>query len=132
MSDLLELSIPITTDLAAVRALVRDYALAFGMVAQRVELLILAVNEAVTNVLDHGGGGGTLTARGDEQGIVVEIVDDGGTLRPEHLRQTPEPNPTSGMGLYVIRTVCDRVVLDHPDGRSRLRLYMGHSGPTAY
>ncbi|MCK2215783.1 ATP-binding protein [Actinomadura sp. ATCC 31491] len=129
MSDLLELSLTISTDLAAVRAILRDYATAFGMAAKRVELLVLAVNEAVTNVLDHGGAGGRLTARAEGQGILVEVVDDGGTLRAEHLRRQPAANPTSGMGLFVIRTVCDRVDLDHPGGHSRLRLYMDFAGP---
>jgi anti-sigma regulatory factor (Ser/Thr protein kinase) len=125
LGDSLGLSISIGTDLAAVRKLVRDYAIASGMPPQRTELLVLAVNEAVTNVLDHGGAGGRLNASLDRLGITVEVVDNAGTLRREHLCQTPEPHPTRGMGLYVIRRVCDRVELDHPDGRSRLRLFMG-------
>jgi anti-sigma regulatory factor (Ser/Thr protein kinase) len=132
LSDLLELSLPAGTDLAAVRAVLRDHALTSGMTARRVELLVLAVNEAVTNVLDHGGEGGRLVARAGDKGMVVEILDEGGTLLPEHLRRLPARNPTSGMGLFIIRSVCDRVDLDHPDGHSRLRLYMDYAGPTAH
>ncbi|GAA3582937.1 hypothetical protein GCM10022419_075840 [Nonomuraea rosea] len=129
MGDSLGLSISISADLAAARNLVRDYATAAGMPADRADLLALAVNEAVTNVLDHGGEGGTLNACVDGPGITVEVVDNAGVLRSEHLHRTPGPHPTRGMGLFVIRRVCDRIQLDHPDGRSRLRLFMGFSAP---
>ncbi|MFC4123107.1 ATP-binding protein [Nonomuraea zeae] len=129
LGDSLGLSISISADLAAARDLVRDYATSAGMPADRVDLLVLAVNEAVTNVLDHGGQGGTLSACADGTGVVVAVVDNAGLLRSEHLHRPMEAHPTRGMGLYVIRRVCDHIRLDHPDGRSRLRLFMGFSAP---
>ncbi|MFD0474393.1 ATP-binding protein [Nonomuraea thailandensis] len=46
---------PISTDLGRLRDLVSAYAVAGGLRGERLMDLVLAVNEAVTNVLDHGG-----------------------------------------------------------------------------
>ena len=49
-------------DLGAVRAFVRDHALASGMSQARTELLMIAVNELATNTLQHTTGGGRASA----------------------------------------------------------------------
>jgi hypothetical protein len=40
-----------------------------------------AVDEATTNVLEQGGGAGTLIARADQAGIRVSIIDTAGLDR---------------------------------------------------
>lgn len=120
----LEFQAPINGDLASLRALVRRVAMKAGLSDERTDLVVLAVNEAVTNVLDHAGGDGTLSVHSDEHGLTISVTDNAGTLQAEDLHNPPRPNPTRGMGLWVIRRVCDRVTLDHPDGRSRLRLFI--------
>ncbi|MGW3348866.1 ATP-binding protein [Nonomuraea rubra] len=117
---------PITYDLALIRDLVRVYARHTKLPGTRVDHLVLAVNEAVTNVLDHGAGGGTVTAYTSPTSIIVEICDSAGRLRPEHLatvERLPSPPADAGqLSLWLIHRLCDEVRLDHPDGHSRLRL----------
>jgi anti-sigma regulatory factor (Ser/Thr protein kinase) len=130
MSGQFELRCPVTYDLGLIRGLVRLFAQHAGLSGGRLENLTLAVNEAVTNVLDHAGAAGTVTATSDDNGVTVEVVDLAGTLLPEHLT-TAHVDPTSshGFGLWVIRCVCDEVTLDHPDGRTRLRMSMRYKPP---
>ncbi|WP_336213861.1 ATP-binding protein [Nonomuraea sp. LPB2021202275-12-8] len=132
MSGQFELRCPITYDLGLIRGLIRLYAQHAGLSGGRLENLTLAVNEAITNVLDHAGAAGTVTATSDDSGVTVEIVDLAGTLMPEHLA-TAHVDVTSshGFGLWVIRCVCDELTLDHPDGRTRLRMHMRFRPPAA-
>ncbi|MEV0618936.1 ATP-binding protein [Nonomuraea sp. NPDC050404] len=117
---------PITGDLALLRRQLRDFAAVAGLSGTRLYDLVIAVNEAAGNVLDHGGAG-TLTARADEAGVQVDIVDDAGTLTADHLRLSPDPDSHHGYGLNVIRRLCDEVTLDHPGGHSRLRLRIDYA-----
>ncbi|GAA5044647.1 anti-sigma regulatory factor (Ser/Thr protein kinase) [Thermocatellispora tengchongensis] len=119
---------PITYDLAEMRARVAGYALQRGMPLERVEALVLATNEAITNVLEHGGGKGAVACRTDATGITVEIVDYAGALKPAHLNGRPTDWTTRGLGLWVIRQLCDETEVDNPHGNSRLRLHMRYDG----
>jgi serine/threonine-protein kinase RsbW len=123
-----QLQCPITYDLALIRDLVRVYARHAGLRGGRVDHLVIAVNEAVTNVLDHGGGGGTVSAYTSPASVIVEICDHAGRLRAEHLTSIdPLPSPpadTERLGLWLIHRLCDEVNLDHPHDHSRLRLSM--------
>jgi serine/threonine-protein kinase RsbW len=122
-----ELRCPISDDLRLMRELVRTYAEFSGLSGCRPGDLVLAVNEAAINVLEHGGAIGTLTACSDENGVSVEILDSGGTLQGEHLTAEPDMRSLRGLGLWMIRRLCDEVTLDHPDGRSRLCLRMRYA-----
>lgn len=84
----------------------------------------MAVNEAAANVLEHGGGTGSVLARRDADGVWVDVLDTADTLTPKHLHGRPNPLGRRGYGLWLIRRLCDEVLLDHPGGRSRLRLHM--------
>ncbi|GLW07131.1 hypothetical protein Misp01_22610 [Microtetraspora sp. NBRC 13810] len=120
-----DVSRPITDDLSGLRAQVHDYGAKAGLSGQRLGDLVIAVNEAAINVLEHGGGRGTLTITSDRAEVTAEITDTAGGLTARHLRQ-PKPDHAAlrGHGLWLIRQLCDRIVLDHPGGVSRLRLYM--------
>jgi anti-sigma regulatory factor (Ser/Thr protein kinase) len=132
MSGQFELRCPITYDLGLIRGLVRLFAQHAGLSGGRLENLTLAVNEAVTNVLDHAGAAGTVTATSDDSGVTVEVVDLAGALLPEHLTTTHvDPTSSHGFGLWVIRCVCDEVTLDHPGGHTRLRMSMHYKPPVA-
>ncbi|MFB4273402.1 hypothetical protein [Nonomuraea sp. GTA35] len=52
------------------------------------------------------------------------MVEAAGTLTAEHLRGRPGPLGRRGWGLWLVRRLCDQVLLDHPGGRSWLRLHM--------
>ncbi|NUR91585.1 MAG: ATP-binding protein [Nonomuraea sp.] len=122
------LRLPITGDLATTRERIRDFAEVSSMSPERIGDLILAVNEGVTNVLDHAGGRGELTLRSDDDGLTVVIADDTDLLTSAHLRREPGETPTRGMGLWIIQQLCDLVTVEHTGGRSVLSLYMRHAG----
>ncbi|MFC4121573.1 ATP-binding protein [Nonomuraea zeae] len=119
------LQCPITPDLALLRSQLHTFAIHAGLADDRAADLIIAINEAAANVLDHGAGTGVVTARHDSDGIWVEVVDPGGTLTADHLfLPAPSANALRGMGLRIIRRLCDEVIVDHPDGHSRLRIHL--------
>ncbi|MEV0391384.1 ATP-binding protein [Nonomuraea sp. NPDC050643] len=116
---------PISADLDRVRRLVRLHARHSGLRRERLDDLVLAVNEAVTNVLDHGGGTGTVTARSDREGVTVEIVDAAGRLTRDHLAAARvDPTSSHGFGLWVIRHLCDRIDVEQRSEGSLLRLHV--------
>ncbi|MFK4035666.1 ATP-binding protein [Nonomuraea wenchangensis] len=120
------MTLPIDADLARIRQAVRGFAEEAGLAGERLQNLVLAVNEAVTNVLDHGAGTGSVHLWRADEGVRVQIVDPAGRLQPSDLDRSPPWPPTHGMGLWVIRQVCDEVRLDHPEGHSRLELFMAY------
>ncbi|MFI9593979.1 ATP-binding protein [Nonomuraea sp. NPDC052265] len=121
----LELRCPISADLAFIRDLVRVHGHHGGLSGERLEDLVLAVNEAVTNVLDHGGSAGLVTATRDAIGVCVEILDTAGRLTPDHLDAAGvDPTASHGFGLWVIRQLCDSVAVERTVVGSRLRLRM--------
>lgn len=124
MSDELEFRYPISPRLSPLRELVRAYGSYAGLSGRRLDDLVLAVNEAAVNVLEHARGTGWVRGRCEGDDLVVELVDEAGTLTAEHLAAGPAPLSRRGLGLWVIRRLTDHVSLDHPEGRTRLRLYM--------
>ncbi|NRQ32427.1 ATP-binding protein [Nonomuraea sp. NN258] len=120
-----ELRCPINPDLGHIRDLVRIHATHCGLSGDRAEDLALAVNEAVTNVLDHGGQAGLVTVRGHEHGVTVEILDVGGRLTAGHLLAAQlDPAGHHGFGLWVIQGLCDDVGLTQTGMGSLLSLHM--------
>jgi serine/threonine-protein kinase RsbW len=102
-------------DLAAVRAFVRARALAQGLAAERVELLLLAVNELTTNTVQHTAGGGHVRVWADTEHLVCDVVDGGPV--PMFGRSMPAAEATRGRGLAIVERVCDRVsAVPVPDG----------------
>ncbi|WP_202637703.1 ATP-binding protein [Bailinhaonella thermotolerans] len=127
MNDLPELRRPLTKDPAVLRRLrrdVRQYAARAGLAGLPLRNLLFAVNEAVTNVVLHGGARGVLVVRADADAVHVEVIDDSGALSHRHLTRAPDPGHGPGWGLWLIRQVCDEVRLDHPGGHTRLRLLL--------
>lgn len=120
-----ELRCPISTDLGFIRDLIRIHGSYSGLATHRVDDLVLAVNEAVTNVLDHAGATGLITARTTGEAIVVEVLDTTGRLAPAHLATAKiDPTASHGFGLWVIQHLCDAVHLERNDLGSRLSLWM--------
>ncbi|MEW9550229.1 ATP-binding protein [Nonomuraea sp. NPDC050783] len=118
-----ELRCPVSADLGFIRDLVEVCGRHAGLQGERLEELVLAVNEAVTNVLDHGGRAGLVTARGHDDGITVEILDTAGRLSREHLAGARvDPTRGHGFGLWVIQRLCDEVTLEQTGLGSRLSL----------
>ncbi|MEV0387176.1 ATP-binding protein [Nonomuraea sp. NPDC050643] len=118
-----ELRWPISADLALIRELIRSHGERGGLTGERLEGLVIAVNEAVTNVLDHGGKAGMVTALDTGDGVIVDVLDVAGLLTHEHLRAARvDPTASHGFGLWVIQHVCDDVVLQRSAQGSLLRM----------
>lgn len=128
-----EVQCPISTDLGLLREVIRVHGHHSGLFGDRLEDLVVAVNEAVTNVLDHGGRAGTVTARGTGDGVAVQILDVAGRLTPEHLAAAHvDPAGTSGFGLWVIQHLCNEVTLEQTREGSLLTLHLRrHRRPAA-
>ncbi|MFI6177419.1 ATP-binding protein [Nonomuraea sp. NPDC051191] len=115
---------PISRDLAELRELVRLHALQAGLASQCGEDLALAVNEAVTNVLDHAGGAGWVRIWTDDDFLTVDVDDQAGRLRPDACPDVrPQVGP-GGYGLWVMRRLCDEFLITQTRASSQVRLRM--------
>ncbi|GAB2924200.1 ATP-binding protein [Nonomuraea fastidiosa] len=128
MASEFELRCPITADLGLIRDLVRLHGRCCGLPERRLDDLVLATNEAVTNVLDHGGASGVLTARGLADGVMVQVLDVAGLLTGGHLAAAALDRTAShGYGLWVIRHLCDAVTVEQTGAGSLLSMWVCHA-----
>jgi len=129
----LDLSLPADTRLlAATRKLLAVYLTEFGAPPGIVDDVILAMDEACTNVLTHAypdGGDANYVLRADLQRdkVLIEVVDEGVGF---DLMSRPAPRDEdahmagSGRGLEVMRRLMTTVEVESPTptGGTRLRL----------
>jgi anti-sigma regulatory factor (Ser/Thr protein kinase) len=95
--------------LLAVRRAVEESAARSGLDAHRAADLVVAVNEAATNSLRHGGGEGVLRVWVDADVVVCEISDRGRIGNPMVGRQRRSLSEISGRGLWLVHQLCDLV-----------------------
>ena len=116
---------PITEDLAFLRRQVHEYLVSLGFgERQRIDF-VLAVNEALGNVLEHADGTGTLTLRHDADHAIAEISDTAGLLTdPDAGSSRPPPDAYRGYGLWLMRELCDSVEISADERGSVVRLRM--------
>ncbi|HEY1624821.1 MAG TPA: ATP-binding protein [Streptosporangiaceae bacterium] len=98
-----------TTELSAVRALVRQAAQEAGLSESRAVDLEIAVNELAANTVRHTHSAGTLEVWHDDREIVCQIKDAGHIRDPLAGKRTPRPGALSGYGLWLVNQVCDDV-----------------------
>lgn len=96
-------------ELGDLRTFVRSAATSAGVPAERVDDLVLAANEIVTNSLRHGGGRAGLAVWVDDRSLTCEVRDDGHITDPLAGRFAPSPAATSGRGLWLANHLCDLV-----------------------
>ena len=99
---------------------VRTWLRAHGWTAPRIDDLVLAINEAVSNSIEHGYGIGANDPAGD--GTVElhgEITDRHVTftVRDRGVWRTPvdEPKSTRGQGIRLMRACVDEVTVEGTD-----------------
>ena len=105
------------TDLAPLRAFIRETTRSDGANDEAVGDLVQAVDELVCNVIEHGYGHGTsgpveVQVTHDRERIVIKIVDQAPPFDPTG-HPTPdlslplEQRPFGGMGVHLARTLTD-------------------------
>jgi serine/threonine-protein kinase RsbW len=120
------------TNLAEIRAYVEERVAALGASAEVMADMVLAVDEAATNLIAHGyrGGPGTIEVevRGEVAQVAVYMRD---TAPPYDPTGAPPPDLTSpleerqpgGLGIYLIRQFTDEMSYGMtPQGQNELVL----------
>lgn len=99
-------------DLRSVRASAGR--LAAGWASDEVtEEFVLAVSEIATNAILHGGGSGVVSLWRTDDELSCRISDDGPGMRDPTAGTTPPPPSTKGgYGLWLVRSLCSRVLID--------------------
>ena len=112
--------------LRRVRAAVVDHAHLCGLDATAVEHLVLAVNELVSNSINHGGGRGAIRLWCDGAAAVCEVSDTGDLLAGPPLlgRQQPDLSRSGGRGLWLVNQLCDLVQIRGSSAGTTVRLHM--------
>ena len=116
-------------DLPRFIACASDAARGLGFKPERVGQVELAVEEAVANICRYGGGFVPIELSClTEKGVFAVQISDGG--RPFDPTAAPAPDlkadiasrPVGGLGIHLIRKVCDDVQYRRDGGRNILRL----------
>ena len=111
-------------DLRALRLRTAEAAMAAGVDRARVDDVVVAVCEAVTNSVQHAGGTTTVAQWGDGRSFVCEVRDRACISDPLAGRVRPPVTQTGGRGLWVMHQLCDLVQLRKlPDGQA-VRLHV--------
>jgi anti-sigma regulatory factor (Ser/Thr protein kinase) len=118
------MTLTFTTDLSAVRDLVRRCAREAGLGDARVVDLVLAVSEVAANTLRHAKSAGTLKIWHDTDEIVCQIQDKGRITDPLAGRRRPAADSMGGHGLWLVNQVCDLVELRSDETGTTIRLHM--------
>jgi anti-sigma regulatory factor (Ser/Thr protein kinase) len=111
-------------ELSELRAFVRDYALAHRVDVDRIDDLVLAANEIVTNSLRYGGGHAWIAMWTADGSLVCEVRDRGFIRDPLAGRFAPPPSASSGRGLWLANHLCDLVQLRSSEAGTVVRMYV--------
>lgn len=119
-------------DLVTIREFVRGAAASGGLSDTDIEELVVAVDEAATNIVRHGFQGRpadiAVTVVCGPDAVEVTLVDQGPAFDP---RKAPPPDmslplearPPGGMGVQLMREFCDDLAYRRsPDGGNELHL----------
>ena len=119
-------------DLARIRRFVQDTATALRCDSSAVQDLILAVDEAATNIIVHGyqcqPGPIEIEVRQIGDSVMVRLRDqaplfDPTLVPPPNIELPLEQRPFGGMGIHMIRQVVDELFYcATPDGANELTL----------
>ncbi len=98
----------------------------YGLSSERQQDLTLAVDEVVTNAIEHGAGVAQQRIWHEGDSLVCEISDEGAGIDdlPSALAP-PELDAIRGRGLWLARQLCDRVAIDSGPEGCTVRLHLG-------
>ena len=119
-------------NLIEVRRFVEQEALVKGASEQTITDMVMAVDEAVTNIIIHGyrGQPGSIEVlvAYDQETLIVAVRDrspafDPNSVPPPDLTLPLEQRPIGGLGIYIMRQLTDALVYrPEVDGRNELML----------
>jgi anti-sigma regulatory factor (Ser/Thr protein kinase) len=111
--------------MATLRAFITSYATWAGATTQEFEQFLHAVDEVVTNAIEHGGGSGVLRIWTDRLTMSCEVSDTGAGLRdPLAGHLPPPPGRVGGLGLWLARYFSDLVELRTDPAGTIVRLHL--------
>jgi anti-sigma regulatory factor (Ser/Thr protein kinase) len=110
------------TTLSALRGFIQGRAAKGGLDDERVDDLVYAVNEVVTNSICHGEGRARVSFWVDSGAVVCEVRDRGWVRDPLAGRVAPHPDRVSGRGLWLVNQLCDLVQLRSSPAGTTLRM----------
>lgn len=113
--------------LKIVRLSVKSVALSLGFDEDRAMDIVLAVDEAITNIIRHGYGGDKsgdilLRAIRHPEGLVIELHDTAPAVDPSRVKPRALDDIKPGqLGTHLIRAIMDRTeLLPGADGKGNL------------
>jgi anti-sigma regulatory factor (Ser/Thr protein kinase) len=109
------------------RHLLHDWLRHVPVEPDAIDALLLATSELTSNAVRHASGApGSIhiDAWAEEDAIVVEVTDDGGSITwTEHDRNdVPDPEAEQGRGLFLVHELADEVTTRVEDGHSVVRI----------
>jgi anti-sigma regulatory factor (Ser/Thr protein kinase) len=107
-----------------VRGAVSRVARRAGLHDKRADDFLLAVNEAATNSIVHGGGTGVLRAWAAAGRLTCEVRDHGRISDPLAGRRTPAPTDPGGRGMWLMHQICDIVEVRTGHAGTAVRLHL--------
>jgi anti-sigma regulatory factor (Ser/Thr protein kinase) len=114
----------IDADLGAAREFVRRSATELGHGDARLEDLICAVNEVVTNSMRHGDGTAVMSVWCTEDMLVCDVHDGGWIKDPLVGRLSPSATSTGGRGLWLANHLCDLVQVRSSGAGTTVRTFL--------
>jgi anti-sigma regulatory factor (Ser/Thr protein kinase) len=112
------------TSMSTLRKMVGEAASSAGFV-RRHDDVVLALSEAMSNTVRHGGGRGTVTYWRDAKSFVFEVLDHGRITDPLAGRIRPTSGQIGGRGLWIINQVCDLVQIRVRGDHQVIRMRVG-------
>ncbi len=113
-----------STHLDSVRRFAAERADDAGLSRPRADDFVIAVNEAATNSVRHGGGAGVFRVWQEGGALVGEIRDRGRIEEPLVGRTRPAPGTSGGHGLWLAHHLCDLVQLRTRRSGTVVRMHM--------
>ncbi|HET7386672.1 MAG TPA: anti-sigma factor RsbA family regulatory protein [Nocardioidaceae bacterium] len=118
------------SDLGRLRSLARQIAAPL-LAAAALDELLLAVTELATNSVRHGGGTATATIWATSDRVVCDVADNGSITDALAGRRRPDPDASTGRGLWLVNHLCDLVQLHSSRHGTRVRITVAPPLPAA-
>ena len=116
-------------ELGDVRSFVREQAARAGLTGSRARDLVLAASEVAANTLCHTDGEGMVRVWAQQGEVICEFRDAGVISDPLVGLARPADAADGGLGLWVVRQVCDAVEIEAGKSGTTIRLRMRLAAP---